>query len=332
MRRLAWIPYVLTASVVLVVACSSSDDATGGSTSSSGKPGSSTSGDLGGSSSSSGGRSSSSSGGSGLSLGGYATAICEKVQKCQPAAFSESWAIKAECIADVEASNQSGVSALPGSKVTQEQIDACATQIAQTSCAFGINDLEACVLKGTLPTPAPCYDGRQCQTGRCKRANLSNDCGTCAAFETTDGACLEDGDCAFGLTCFEGKCAKLGAKTEPCTIDGKRCDAGLVCANGKCADAVDKDGACTPTGNECRRGLFCDGGKCHDITEKIAALGEACDPSTTCRKSSCRNGKCVAYATPGEACSTEPTGAADCDGESFCVGGKCEANTYPDCK
>lgn len=315
---------------VLVVACGD-DDTAGSGSSSSGKPGTSTSGSIGGSSTS-GSNTSSTSGGSGLSLTGYATAICEKVQKCQPAAFSQSWAIKAECIAEVETSNKEGVSSLPGSKITQEQIDACAAKITSTSCAFGLNDLAECVLKGTLTSTSACYDGRQCQSGRCKRNNLSDNCGNCAAFETAGGTCLEDGDCDFGLTCLDGSCAKLGAKGEACTLDGKRCDAGLVCANGKCAEPADKGGACTQTGNECRRGLFCSGTTCAEITAKVAALGESCDAQTTCRKSSCRGGKCIAYATTGSACGTETTGPADCDGDNFCRDGTCEANTFPDCK
>lgn len=326
MKRLLGIAFVVGS--LIVVACGD-DDATGGSSSSSGT-GSSTSGNIGGGSSTSGGATSSSSGG--LSLSGYATAICEKVQKCQPAAFSQSWATTAECVTDVEASNKNGVSALPGSKITQDQIDACGAEISGSTCAFGLNDLAKCVLRGTLAAGAGCYDGRQCQSGRCKRANLSDDCGACASFETTGGSCLEDGDCDFGLTCLDGKCAKLGAKGETCTVDGKRCDAGLVCANGKCADAADKGFACTATGNECRRGLVCTSGTCQDVTVKVAALGEPCDAQTTCRKSSCRGGKCIPYATTGSACGGDGSALADCDGDDFCRDGKCEANTYPDCK
>lgn len=337
MKPFSWVPVVFVGSVILVVACSSSDDGgTTSSSSSSGKPGSSTSGDISGSSTSGGASSSSGSSSGGVSVTGYATAVCEKVQKCQPAAFTQSWAIKAECIADVEATNAKGLSALPGSQVTQQQIDACAAKVASSSCAFGLDDLEECMLKGTLSGGTPCYDGRQCQSGRCKRTALSNDCGTCAAFEDVGGTCFEDGDCAFGLTCADGKCAKLVAKGESCTVDGKRCAAGLVCANSKCAEAVDKDGACTPTGNECRRGLFCGGGTCKDVTAKVAAIGEKCDASTSCRKSSCRGAAgsetCIAYAKPSESCGDATTGPADCTADSYCVEGTCEENTYPDCK
>lgn len=335
MTRLASVSSALVFSVALFVACSSDDTSGGSSTSSSGKSGSSSSGTIGGGSSSSSGTASSSSGG--VSLTGYATAICEKLQKCQPGTFSKSWAIKAECIADVEASNEAAIGLLPGLSVSQEQASACAAKITASSCAFGVGDLAECVLKGTLPTSTPCYDGRQCQTGRCKRTVLSADCGRCATFEEIDGACIEDGDCDFGLTCSDGHCAKLLAKTEVCTVDGgKRCAAGLVCAKGACAEPAEKDGACTATGNECRRGLVCNGTTCKDATFKVAGLGDKCDGSTTCRKSSCRGTPgsevCVAWAKAGQSCGTESNGPADCDGDSTCAGGQCAENTYPECK
>lgn len=333
MMRLAWVPYVVVGPIVLIVACSSDGDGGGGS--SSGATSSSSSGNIGGGSSS--GGASSSSGGAGSKLAVYATAICEKVEKCQPGVFAQNWASKAECVEDVEASNSAGLTALPGMRVSEEQIGACAARIASSSCSFGLGDLAECALTGALGAGVACYDGRQCETGRCKRAALSDDCGSCAAFEAEGGSCLEDGDCAFGLTCDGGECAKLVAKGEACDVDGRRCDAGLVCANGECAEPVEKDGACTASGNECRRSLVCSGNVCKDVHVKVAALGEKCDASTRCRKSSCRGAPgretCVAYAAMGGACGSEMDGPPGCDDDSFCVeNGTCEGNTYPACK
>jgi hypothetical protein len=335
MRTLAWLPY-LVGTLVIAVACSSSDDANDPGTTSSGASGSSTSGSIGGGSSSSG--ASSSSGGSSVSLDGYANAVCAKVQRCQPKGFLVDWATKDECVADVIASNQAGLTALPGSQVSQAQVDACAAKVAATSCAFRLDDLEECALTGTFDDGTPCYDGRQCKSGRCKRG-FSDDCGTCAPHESEGGECIEVADCAFGLSCegtaAPGACTKALERDAACTKDGPPCGPGLRCVSGHCADPVADGGACAPDGDECSRGLTCQSSVCKEPVTNVAALGEKCPGDTVCRKSSCRGAPgsetCVAYAREGADCGFDRDGPPECDADSACIDGTCEGNTFPDC-
>ena len=335
--RFTWVPFAFVGVITVVVACSSDGDTSKG-TSSGGA--SSSSGSIGGGTSSSGGTSggtSSSGGALDSAIESYAKVVCARRQKCQPNSFDVSWATQDECVADVKAANAAGIAALPGTNVGDATIKACAAALDTAVCALGTSNLADCVLKGTLPLGASCYDGRQCEVARCKRVYADADCGVCTAAANEGAACFGTEDCAFGLECDGGKCAKPLEAGAACTDGPPSCKGGLVCAKSKCATAVEIGGACTPAGKECRGGLVCESGACKAPAVKVAVLGASCKDGETCRKSSCRGAPgvetCVAYAAVNAACDLVKNGPPDCDpATDYCVDGKCEANTFPDCK
>lgn len=336
--RFAWVPFAFVGVVTAIVACSSSDGGSGGASSSGA---SSSSGSIGGGTSSSGGTSSggtSSSGGAlDASLETYAKVICTRASRCQPDQFAIHWETYADCVSEVKARNSAGATALPGFAISESQIMACATALDAAACALTGNDLDACILTGSLADGASCYDGRQCQSGRCKRADASADCGKCAAFEAAGGTCFDNGDCAFGSECFDRKCAKYVEAGGACADDTASCKPGLTCVKGTCAAAVEIDGACTAAADACRSGLGCVSGTCKPPSVTVVAIGASCKNGEFCRKSSCRGAAgaevCVAYAATGAKCDLVKNGPPDCDpAKDFCSDGTCEANTFPDCK
>lgn len=333
--RYAWVPFVGVGVVTAIVACSSSDGGSGGGTSSGGA--SSTSGSIGGGTSSGG---TSGGGTSGGDLDGavetYAKVICTRVSKCQPDQFATNWAVYADCVSDVKAKNLAGATALPGSMISETQITACATALDAAPCAITGNDLDACTLKGSLADGAGCYDGRQCQSGRCKRADGSANCGTCAAFEKPAGTCFDNGDCASGSECFDNQCAAYTEAGGECADDLASCKPGLTCSKGTCITAIEIDGACTQGGNECRNGLTCVSGTCKAPAVTVAAVGASCKSGEVCRKSSCRGAAgaevCVAYAATGAKCDVKKNGSPDCDPAKDYCNTTCETNTFPTCQ
>ena len=213
--------------------------------------------------------------------------------------------------------------ALPGIKVSPAAIQACAEQIAASSCAalplacltqhdagqtglptdvwlgsasFGRYELFPRVA-GALAAGAACDLDAQCRSGRCSSAATA--CGVCVDLKSPGEACGTTAVCAYGSNCEGAVCVAWG--------------------NGPGASCQAPKGA-----SNCRSGLHCPNGTCvprHAVGESCAGevlSFESCVEGAVCNASVCR---AIVTVHAGEACDA----AALCEEGTFCTDSHCRA-------
>lgn len=297
--------------------------------------------------------SSSSPGGGGTTVQQACTdisaAFCAKFNSCAPLYISLSYPDIATCQTRVI----NGCTSFPtanGSKLTADQIEACAKAVQAASCSTiidgGVGSLPECNVSGTLDNGKPCAGNYQCSSGFCP-VDSKTQCGTCAAQTNVGDACV-DTSCSAGQTCVTsstdkvGKCQKPAAAGADCTGS---CVYGTSCVSGKCTAYLKDGDACDATnGPTCdlANGYVCKvvsgttAGKCGKIT--LPKTGEACDVSTywicggsaRCSVTGSGSGTCQAPAADGASC--DATKGPDCMAPASCVSGVCKLTDVNSCK
>lgn len=261
--------------------------------------------------------------------------------------------------------------ALPGSTVTEAQVEACAQAIHAAGCTGRPGVPQACLWAGTLSPSSACNEAFQCQSGLCFAAAPVGDagagapggCGKCEAVATagqpcTGTTCAQDTVCdptKMPPTCATVTSVGVGA---PCNGATTVCDPGTFCdvTTMKCV-ATYKEGQTCNASTECTAPATCRakkctspsqaGGGCYVDTDCVAGLG--CSMNETCGA--------VTWASAGEHCGdlarclvgactsagtcplVVPDGKAcptdeshTCDSLSLCVGGVCTLEDTIACK
>jgi hypothetical protein len=220
------------------------------------------------------------------------TASCERTARCNPKFLESSYGDKATCLAREKAVCVA-VQTLPGTKLTNEQAEACAKKLAAQPCD-ATDEIPECTLPGTIADEQTCMSSNQCASGRCDGGTFSK-CGTCkpAAKETgaaVGAACTKDKDCTKWASCEGGKCAVAGkAKGQKCNqADSCSLMLDLGCYGTTCASGgaiVEAGASCkyddkTKTMPYCKKGSFCasDTRKCTPIIKD----GDPCNDGRGC--------------------------------------------------
>ena len=252
--------------------------------------------------------------------------------------------------------------ALPGSGLTDAQLEACATAIQSAGCVSSGTPAPApCNFFGAQPNGFPCNEDFQCQSELCFQSAPVGEAGAPPS-ETTCGKCSSVGalgDPCSGSTCIPGAVCDTAATSPTCVTptsgqqgaicDGvaKLCDAGLYCDTSVCTPALALGKPCS-TSAQCAAPAICSAQAC-------AAPGQAGDTCTIdadcaaglgCSSQSSTCGS-VTWASAGDACGDSvrclvgpcpvlgvcPTVIADgqactdptstCDDFSSCVDGTC---------
>jgi hypothetical protein len=281
----------------------------------------------------------SSPGTSGTDVNAYASATCERLQRCDLSFVKEYLGDSAACATRL-AADFKGQLATPGTNLPQSQIDACAAKLKQAACDVESGTLTECQFKGTLAAGAPCATSAQCKSGACFKPLVGviiADCGTCSD-PVAAGADCSNAACQIGLACINDKCIELAGAGAACEAI-KPCKSSFQCVSGKCEKPLPKDAECGLSDGA----LACDPapallclptgpgadakGKCTEV--QFAQLGATCgfDAATStlvsCLGSSCagvETGKCVPDLEEGAPCSDKPPA---CSYPLDCRNGKC---------
>ncbi|HEY6458705.1 MAG TPA: hypothetical protein VIY73_01100, partial [Polyangiaceae bacterium] len=156
-----------------------------------------------------------------------------------------------------------GFPALPGSGMTDDQLEACASAIVAAGCVTPGTLPDACLVTGSLADGAPCNEPFQCTGGQCFQGAAAGPdastgtgtaCGTCGSIPTLGQPC--QGSCATGSVCDHTAatptCIAVTAGAAGAHCDGLSavCAAGLYCdaASGVCATLPTDGQPCTSTG------------------------------------------------------------------------------------
>jgi Cys-rich repeat protein len=184
---------------------------------------------------------------------------------------------------------------------------------------FPLKKSEACVgerehaaVDVQLPESA---DDSVCTVTGCERGSHCAPDGRCVE-------CLEDSQCAQGLSCRNARCEGPGPLCAPCDGDWK-CGPGAHCeylseGGTACVAACD-------SGNRCAQGFICQTGRCLPEPAQLAGcfayrqVGTSCDGDDRCQARGIALGLCVegactfrcttdAECPQGFACTASPTG------------------------
>ncbi len=280
----------------------------------------------------------------------YAKAVCDRAAKCSAALIQSSFGDAAACNASVKSDCLATLGA-PSTSTTPTIAATCVPAITAMTCGdlFTGNTPAVCRVPGKLADGAACGADAQCVTDYCSTTSTSI-CGTCGKAPAAGEAC-DTKKCGPGLTCTSNKCAapiKSGA-----ACDGTLpCEFGTGCTDGKCAAlaatagaacAADGKGAppcdlfaglfCEPTSKKCKAFKFAGGGETcgYDATASDFVL---CAKDGVCKvaKAGDAQGKCVASAGAGTACSTDAAVGPKCNEGLSCVSGTCKALDPGSCK
>lgn len=180
-----------------------------------------------------------------------------------------------------------------------------------------------------------CSAGLSCISLKCAKLTRVADGAACTTVTGGTIGCNAGSYCASqnvnGKT--ERICVRYPVKGDACT---STCASGLVCLGGKCEDSVAAGGAC-PTRTECQAGLVCTSLVCTaptivQVDQPCGALNAPgapaniadCAEGLVCVFSASNSiGACRAKVPEGGACSSG-RGAAPCEADLVCVGGKCQ--------
>ncbi len=190
----------------------------------------------------------------------------------------------------------------------------CWVEHPGTTCATGV-----CMGDGP-PIVVPGQLG-----GRCTRVSVGNlrcVAGTycdestrlCVPLRTEGMACLDTGECAYGLGCADGTCKRLPALAEPCP-DGVCRDYGTVCNATNTCVQVGSDGDHCTSHTECSIFYPCD--FVTSVCKRPGRLGESCTS----------DGRCFDADTfcDGQTCIGPLPDGAPCSRHTECAGGNCNA-------
>jgi hypothetical protein len=227
------------------------------------------------------------------------TGSCERIARCNAKNLEATYGDKATCIAR-EKSICAAVQVLPGTKLTQEQAEACGKKLAAQPCD-STDEIPECVLPGTIADEQTCMTGNQCVSGRCEGGSFTS-CGKCKPAAPRDqgaavGApCKNDKSCTKWAVCEGGKCVTAGkAKGQKCNqADSCSLMLNLGCYGTTCVEG----GPIVEAGASCK----------HDEKTKTTPYckkGTSCAPDTR---------KCVPTIKDGEPC---PDGKG-CEYPSIC--------------
>jgi hypothetical protein len=274
-----------------------------------------------------------------------ASALCDKVQECAPFFSTALFADRAACVARFKINCATSFTAT-GTSATPARAAQCATDARGATCEdiLGRTPPDSCrTVAGTLADGAVCGHDAQCANKLCRIPGGSA-CGACSSLGIAGGACNQQEDCDYGLTCVSNKCiayAKAGtacSATQPCLPT-------LGCNNGTCGPPLAAGAACTFKVGE----NPCDAVKsfyCHPKDKVCAQIGTAppggqcefsLDKITTCTGGAeCKigagstTGPCVAAASDGATCND--TNGPKCLAPARCSGGVCTITDPATCK
>lgn len=232
--------------------------------------------------------------------GAWASEWCHQLAACNALELLTTWGDLATCSARAGYDCEYEARA-PGSGLTRDAVQACATAIRAESCSdFRVGLPSACRQHGGLPVGASCGFDSQCMAGeRCVGWASTTGCGSCQAesLSAEGGACTYSTDCGDGLICFDN--GGYRSCLRPRRL-------GEACAPGQlpCRDEFTCDGTtCQPIGQV---GQACSGG------DRPCAPFDpiACDTTTTC--------KTLPVAARGQPCGSGLTPVVLCGGGSRC--------------
>lgn len=179
-----------------------------------------------------------------------------------------------------------------------------------SDCAGSTNNCinNLCIfIDGSITVGAVCYNDAECRTGVCQEGICS--CWADAQCNTATEFCGQTSgqtNCAWN-TSRSATCLPKASSCE-CCLQNSNCATGLTCRSGHCvaaASANNGDACCA--GAQCKSGLCC-GGICQ--ATKVAAVGDSC-----CSSAQCVSGFCsVTSATPVCRCRTD----SHCPASQYC--------------
>lgn len=204
-----------------------------------------------------------------------------------------------ECLAAVEAS----YSRCSGSVVDLEE--RCGRAFVSVDSAIG----DACAA-------GLCADGAGiCTAGECaalpaeRMSCIANQCapglrcvvGECARPGADAALCETDADCADSLACNAGRCNALGGVGAVCATRAQ-CGRGLVCVSGACAAPLTR-ATCSDTDASACGGLeTCGAPRVDGRCRATVALGAVCEDSSACTLGRCDTGMCAPRSSAGTPC------------------------------
>jgi hypothetical protein len=256
------------------------------------------------------------------------TALCNKIESCDPFYITETYGTVAGCV-------QRSLLACPLIAAAPSDIEACAQSTPAETCdqLFSNNEPAACNYVGPMPQGGACSQNAQCDTRTefCE-GDPGQTCGVCAPRVGAMGACSDDSVCQLGLSCAIpsgdtlGTCAVPAAAGEECD-DNQPCAGTLVCTeNGVCGLALEVGAACASQECDESQGVFCDTELEVCTQYQAASPGDACGfcaASGFCRTDSdLGTGTCLAAAADGTAC--DATNGPLCTPPAACTNGLCE--------
>ena len=158
--------------------------------------------------------------------------------------------------------------ALPGSGLTPEVLEACASALEASPCELPNGQPAACAFVGSLPGGTPCNEGFQCESGQCQGTAFFSPegqigpttCGKCLPAVMVGQVCAQ-GDFSAGCpanascitkdtsasmptyTCVPPSYGDIGATCDDLTA---LCKVGLYCAaqTGQCAPLANANAQC----------------------------------------------------------------------------------------
>jgi hypothetical protein len=295
--------------------------------------------------------SSSSSGGSvsvSQACSDLSSAICTKLQSCDPFFFSVIYADTTTC-ANVSKGPCADAVNANGSGANASNVEACAQGYMSATCAQleTNNPPTACQVHGSLAAGTACGSGVQCSGDSYCHIAANQVCGVCAALVGANGSCSQSSDCQRGLTCHTpsgsttGTCVSPVAQGNACMAGGPACQTPLACVAGTCQQPVGMAGQkCDTTAQNCdlTQGLVCGtAGTCEKIA--IASPGQPCGllsgTYTVCQGSAQCNfsmgstmGTCATTAANGATCGSNGEG---CMAGATCVNNACTVPNASSC-
>ena len=223
----------------------------------------------------------------------FAASVCDRLNTCAPFIIRFAFGDRATCVARQALSCIAEVTA-PGTGATAAKMLACGDSVAAGSCGdlANLRNLPPCDIRGSRPAGVPCVSNAQCESGACSR-QPNTLCGVCATPVDEGNACVEDDECAPGLSCHMKKCLRPQAPGMPCDAS-RPCQTGAYCKGAVCTVQ-------SAAGAACMAEAACDAG-----------AGLLCNPAA-------RVCQAVAYASSGEACGLVAGSPTICT-----AGGRCQ--------
>ena len=163
--------------------------------------------------------------------------------------------------------------ALPGSGLTPEVLEACASALEASPCEQGGQPAE-CAFQGSLLGGAPCNEGFQCESGQCEGTAFFTPHGQSGP--TTCGKCLPA--VTVGQVCGQGDFSAGCAANARCITK----DASAAMPTYSCVAAAygDISASCDDQTALCKTGLYCAAqtGQCAPLAMANAPCGEGSKP------------------------------------------------------